>query len=109
MLLELVHERWGCFMTTGAAIMLADRLAPLVVERGLRSFMDYYYLLKYDDATADGVARVLDALSVPETYFWREIDQIRAVVAGSCRELAAGGRARRSGSGARPAPPAKNR
>jgi chemotaxis protein methyltransferase CheR len=28
---------------------------------------------------------VLDALSVPETYFWREFDQIRAIVCRSCR------------------------
>ena len=56
-------------------------MAPLVVERGFRSFLDLYYLLKYDDASGDqGWRQVLDALSVPETYFWREIDQIRAVV-----------------------------
>ena len=37
-----------------------------------------YYLLKYDEAAAPAAWRqVMDALSVPETYFWREIDQIR--------------------------------
>jgi chemotaxis protein methyltransferase CheR len=50
-----------------------------VVARGLGSFMDYYYLLKYSDDAAEW-ERVMDALSVQETYFWREIDQIRAVV-----------------------------
>ena len=30
--------------------MFGDRLAPLVIERGFRSFLDFYYLLKYDDA-----------------------------------------------------------
>jgi chemotaxis protein methyltransferase CheR len=64
-------------------------MAPLVVERGFRSFLDLYYLLKYDDAGAQqGWRRVLDALSVPETYFWREIDQIRAIVCRVMPELA---------------------
>ena len=80
-LLDLVHERTGLFFDNGRSDMFAERMAPLVVERGFRSFLDLYYLLKYDDAGGDqGWRQVLDALSVPETYFWREIDQIRAVV-----------------------------
>jgi chemotaxis protein methyltransferase CheR len=76
---ELVHERLGLFYEPGQFDQLADRLAPLVVASGLGSFMDYYYLLKYS-AGADEWGRVMDALAVQETYFWREIDQIRAVV-----------------------------
>lgn len=77
---ELVHERLGLFYDTSHFDQLADRLAPLVVARGLGSFMDYYYLLKYSD-DGDEWGRVMDALAVQETYFWREIDQIRAAVA----------------------------
>ncbi len=58
---------------------MADRLAPLVVARGLGSFMDYYYFLKYAEDHEEW-PRVMDALAVHETYFWREIDQLRAVV-----------------------------
>ena len=76
---ELVHERLGLFYEPRQFDQLADRLAPLVVARGLGSFMDYYYLLKYSD-DAEEWARVMDALAVQETYFWREIDQIRAIV-----------------------------
>jgi chemotaxis protein methyltransferase CheR len=76
---ELIHERLGLFYDAGHSDQLADRLAPLVVARGFDSFMDYYYLLKYS-SDADEWGRVMDALSVRETYFWREIDQIRAVV-----------------------------
>ena len=32
----------------------------------------------------------MDALSVPETYFWREIDQIRAIARHVVPALAAG-------------------
>ena len=74
---DLIHERSGLFYDEGRFDLLTDRLAPLVIQRGFRSFLDFYYLLKYDDGdSAAEWRRVMDALSVPETYFWREIDQI---------------------------------
>ena len=76
---DLIHERLGISYQEGDFNQLADRLAPLVVARGLGSFMDYYYLLKYEDDPEEWL-RVMDALSVQETYFWREIDQLRALV-----------------------------
>jgi chemotaxis protein methyltransferase CheR len=76
---DLVHERLGLFYEPSHFDQLADRLSPLIVERGLGSFMDYYYLLKYSD-DAEEWGRVMDALAIQETYFWREIDQLRAVV-----------------------------
>jgi chemotaxis protein methyltransferase CheR len=85
---ELIHERTGMVFDDGRSDLLAERIAPLVVERGFRSFLDLYYLLKYDEASARaGWRQVLDALSVPETYFWREIDQIRAIVCHAVPEL----------------------
>jgi chemotaxis protein methyltransferase CheR len=80
LLRDLVHERSGIFYETARCDVLAERLAPLVIERGFESFLDYYYLLKYDESSGEEWLRVMDALAVPETYFWREIDQIRAVV-----------------------------
>ena len=79
LLRDLIHERTGLHYDSGRCDTLADRLAPLVVARGFGSFLDYYYFLKYDPAADDEWAQVLDALSVTETYFWREIDQLRAV------------------------------
>jgi chemotaxis protein methyltransferase CheR len=85
---ELIHERTGIFFEADRTELLADRMAPLVIAHGFRSFLDLYYLLKYDDASAPAAWReVMDALSVPETYFWREIDQIRAVVCHIVPEL----------------------
>lgn len=84
LLRDLIHERAGLFYDNGRSDMLAERLAPLVIDRGLRSFLDFYYLLKYDDASAPEWRKVMDALAVQETYFWREIDQIRAL---ACRVM----------------------
>jgi chemotaxis protein methyltransferase CheR len=79
LLRDVIHDRLGLFYDPPRFDALADRLAPLVVARGFDSYLDYYYLLKYDEAAADEWLRVIDALSVNETYFWREIDQIQAV------------------------------
>jgi chemotaxis protein methyltransferase CheR len=80
LLRDAVHEQLGLYYDDGRLDQLADRLAPLAVQRGFGSLLDYYYLLKYDEQAADEWARVIDALAVSETYFWREIDQIQAIV-----------------------------
>lgn len=79
LLRDLIHERLGLMYEPHQFDQVADRLAPLIVARGLGSFMDYYYLLKYSAEPAEWL-KVMDALAVQETYFWREIDQLRAVV-----------------------------
>ena len=77
---SLIHERTGMFFDNGKRDLLIDKLAPLVIERGFTSYLDYYYLLKYDTAARLEWQKVLNALSVQETYFWREIDQVRTLV-----------------------------
>jgi chemotaxis protein methyltransferase CheR len=79
LLRDVIHDRLGLFYDSARLETLADRLAPLVVYRGFGSYLDYYYLLKYDESAGDEWQRVMDALSVPETYFWREVDQIQAI------------------------------
>jgi chemotaxis protein methyltransferase CheR len=80
LLRDLIHERTGLFFDNGKADILTDKLSPLVIERGFTSLLDYYYLLKYDETAQDEWRSVMNALSVPETYFWREMDQVRALV-----------------------------
>jgi chemotaxis protein methyltransferase CheR len=76
---DLIHQRLGLYYEASQFDQIADRLAPLIVARGLGSFMDYYYFLKYSEDHEEW-SKVMDALAVQETYFWREIDQLRAVV-----------------------------
>ena len=68
------------FFDNGKTDILIDKLSPLVIERGFSSYLDYYYLLKYDTASRLEWQNVMNALSVQETYFWREIDQVRVLV-----------------------------
>ncbi len=77
---SLINERIGMNFDNGKSDILIDKLSPLVIERGFTSYLDYYYLLKYDAAAKPEWLKVMNALSVQETYFWREFDQIRALV-----------------------------
>jgi chemotaxis protein methyltransferase CheR len=80
LLRDLIHERTGLFYDNGKSELLTEKLSPLVIERGFNSFLDYYYLLKYDAEAAQEWKRLMDALSVQETFFWREMDQVRALL-----------------------------
>jgi chemotaxis protein methyltransferase CheR len=77
---DLIHERTGLFYEDSKRDILANKLSPRAIERGFDSFLDYYYLLKYDHDAADEWHHVMDALSVQETFFWREIDAVHALV-----------------------------
>src|SRR6186997_2509558 len=79
LLRELVASRAGIYYDDGRLDVLRDRLSPLAIERGFDSLLDYYYLLKYDNGDEAGWPKVMDALSVLETYFWRESDQLHAL------------------------------
>jgi chemotaxis protein methyltransferase CheR len=88
LLSELIHQQTGLFYDNGRGELLSDRLAPLVLARGFRSYLDLYYLLKFDAQSADTAWRdVMDALSVQETYFWRESDQLKALTCHVLPEL----------------------
>ncbi len=80
LLRDLVLERTGLYFDDAKRDMFADKLAELVVERGLGSFLDYYYLLRYDADAERHWLELRDRLAVPETYFWRQAEQLDALV-----------------------------
>lgn len=80
LLRDLIHERAGIYFDDSRFDLLIEKIEPLAIERNCYSLLDYYYLLKYEENGVEDWARVLDALSVQETYFWREMPQIRTLV-----------------------------
>ena len=78
LLRTLIAERAGVYYDDGKLDLLADKLAELVAARGLSSYLDYYYLLRYDSDERHW-AELLDRIAVPETYFWRQPEQLLAV------------------------------
>jgi chemotaxis protein methyltransferase CheR len=80
LLRDLVHEQTGLYFDDAKIDMFLEKLLPLVLEHRFDSLLDYYHLLKYDPASADEWRKVFDALTVQESFFWRELDQIRVLV-----------------------------
>ena len=80
MLRDLIHERTGIFFEDDRLDILMEKIEPLAITRGCYSMLDYYYLLKHEENGVEDWNGVMEALSVQETYFWREMGQIRALV-----------------------------
>lgn len=80
LLRDLIHERTGIFFESDRLESMVQKLEPRVLARQCRTLLDYFYMLKYDADQEQEWRRVMDAFSVQETYFWREVDQIRALV-----------------------------
>jgi chemotaxis protein methyltransferase CheR len=76
---DLIHERAGIFYDSDKRELIAEKLSARLTESGFSTFLDYYYLLKYGPGADREWPHVLDALSVQETYFWREMGQIDAL------------------------------
>lgn len=80
LLRDLIHERTGMFFESDRYDAMLEKLQSRASAHGCQTFLDYYYLLRYEDRNEDEWRRVMDVFSVQETYFWREIDQIQVLV-----------------------------
>lgn len=81
LLRDLVHEHTGIHFEMDRIGLMFEKLEARAIAHGCRSYLDYYYILRYDDTKgAEEWRRVMDVFSVQETYFWRELDQVRALV-----------------------------
>jgi len=80
LLRDLIHERTGLFFEAERTDVLLEKLQDRALFFQCRSYLDYYYILKYEEKGREEWLRVMDAFSVQETYFWREFSQIEALV-----------------------------
>ena len=78
LLRDLIHDRTGLFFEDSRMDYLIEKLEPGAQARGFSSLLDYYYALKENEGGEWDQA--WEALSVQETYFWREMSQIDALV-----------------------------
>lgn len=79
LLRDLIHDRTGIYFEPANFDTLLDKLHDRAMHHGCQSYLDYYYILKYEERGPDEWLRVMDAFSVQETYFWRELGQITAL------------------------------
>lgn len=79
LLRDMIAQRVGIWFDDAKRDLLADKLSDLMAARGMTSFLDYYYLLRYDADASEHWAELIDRLSVPETWVWRQPEQLRAL------------------------------
>ena len=89
LLRDLVFEKTGLVFEDSKLDLFESKIAPLLKELGFGSYLDYYYLLKYDPASDEAWDALIDALTVQETYFWREMDQLHGLAENVIPELLA--------------------
>jgi chemotaxis protein methyltransferase CheR len=76
----LIEEKLGMHYGPLDKDLLGDKIAVRAVEAGFDSLLDYYYFLRYDPAGPAEFDALADVLVVGETYLFRELDQLEAVV-----------------------------
>ena len=81
----IIEERAGLQYRAADLELLRFKIQPRAQERGFDSLLDYYYFLRYDPLGGAELDILIETLVVHETYFFRESDQLKALV----REMAA--------------------
>jgi len=79
LLRDLIEERAGVYFDDRKLPLLADKVSELITALDLTSFLDYYYLLRYDQDARRHWNMLMDQLAVPETYFWRQHDHFETL------------------------------
>jgi chemotaxis protein methyltransferase CheR len=79
LLRDLVHDQTGIYFEPENFGTMLDKLRARAMHHGCQSYLDYYYILKYEERGPEEWLRVMDAFSVQETYFWRELGQVVAL------------------------------
>jgi len=70
---SLVEETSGISYGINDNELFAGKVADHALELGYSSLLDYYYRLRYDDREGFETRRLIEALLVHETYFFREL------------------------------------
>ncbi len=79
LLRDFISGFCGLWFDDASSYFLERRLQQRLRERQLCSFLDYYYLLLYGPEREEELARVVDVLTTNETYFFREMNQLRTL------------------------------
>lgn len=77
LLRDFVANYSGIYFDDQSRLLLERRLQKRIREHGLGSFKDYYLHLIYDPDREEEVGIMLDILTTNETYFFREMNQLR--------------------------------
>jgi len=77
LLRDYVYQYCGLNFTQESRYLLEKRLGKRLVHHRLKTFRDYYYLLRYSPQKDSEINELVDALTTNETYFFREDFQLK--------------------------------
>lgn len=97
LLRDFIHEQFGLYYDDGQRASLRSRLAGRLALLGLVSFEDYYRYLRFAPERSRELERMVSHLTNNETYFFRELPQLKVFADSVLRGL----KERRSARGER--------
>ncbi len=77
LLRDFIHERFGLYFEDGQKPTLRSRLLGRLAGLELSSFEDYYRYLRFGPERSDELQRMISHLTNNETYFYRELPQLK--------------------------------
>jgi chemotaxis protein methyltransferase CheR len=77
---DLVETASGLHYGLADRDLFGSKLIAHAADRGHELLLDYYYHLRYDDVDRVELDSLIEALLVHETYLFRELDALRALV-----------------------------
>jgi chemotaxis protein methyltransferase CheR len=85
---EFFHRRTGIQLGVGKRYFVDRRLSERMTALGMGSLREYLALLRFEDAEGVELQQIINALTINETYFYREEYQLRALSSEIMPELA---------------------
>ncbi len=83
---QLIEETCGVEYGPGDTI-LAAKLEAHAMDLGHESLLNYYYRLRYDDPEGTERRKLIEAIVVHETYFFRELAPLEQLVEGHLNDI----------------------
>lgn len=87
LLRDLISDYCGLYFDDSSKYIIERRLNRRLKLHMFDDFRDYYRFLLYDRRKDEEMAAIVDVLTVNETYFFREMNQLKAFSEEICEEM----------------------
>lgn len=84
---DFIYEKSGMYFPDNKAYLIESRLSPRIEEKGCKSFEDYLLMLRRDPSSGRELTTLFDAITINETSFFRDIEQLDTVLNAALLEL----------------------
>lgn len=78
LLRDCIYEHCGIYFDQDSRYILEKRLSYRLTDLKLTTFYDYYHYLKFNRNKGQELVDIMDVLTINETYFFRELFQLKA-------------------------------